>query len=245
MKDIEFYSKELEIKLDKDQLQKFADYEKILLWHNKVTNLTRITESSEIALKHFADSLAVIPFINKYLPKDGKGQNEFQLIDVGTGAGFPGIPIKIALPWINVTLLDSLNKRISFLDNVIAELKLNGIKTIHSRAEDAGRIESFRDSFDVVIARAVASLPLLVEYCLPLVRPGGIFLGMKSDCEQEVSQSKYAIDLLGGKIEEVCEYTLNNGQLYRTIVVIRKLKSTPKEYPRKAGKASTKPLIKE
>jgi 16S rRNA (guanine527-N7)-methyltransferase len=230
---------EMGISLSAEQLEKFSEFESILLEYNEKMNLTRITEHSEIAVKHFADSAAVIPFLKKHLSEDLK----IQAADVGTGAGFPGIPLKIMLPQLNMTLLDSLKKRISFLDEVIERLGMDAIKTKHIRAEDAGKAPELRESFDLVIARAVARMPVLSEYCLPLVKTGGILAAMKAGCGDELDESKFAIQLLGGRIEEVYEYGINNNEISRTLILVRKISDTPKTYPRKAGKAMAEPLM--
>lgn len=231
--------KGMEMAVSDEQLEKFSEFESILLKYNEKMNLTRITEHSQIMVKHFADSVAVIPFLKKHLPEDLK----IQAADVGTGAGFPGIPLKIMLPQLDMTLLDSLKKRISFLDDVIEKLDLHGIKTKHIRAEDAGKDPKLRGSFDLVIARAVARMPVLSEYCLPLVKTGGIFAAMKAECGDELEDSKFAIQLLGGRIEEVYEYGINNNEISRTLILVRKISDTPKAYPRKAGKALEGPLM--
>jgi 16S rRNA (guanine527-N7)-methyltransferase len=209
------------------------EYKRILLDWNEKMNLTAIQDDKEVILKHFVDSLSIVPFLHGIS----------SLVDVGTGAGFPGIPLKIAIPGLDVTLLDSLEKRIGFLDTVISELSLKGITAVHMRAEDAGVSPRFRDKFDAATARAVASLPVLLEYCLPLVRTGGIFIAMKGSSAEEVSISGKALDILGGKIEEVKEFTLPDTDIKRCIIIVRKLRQSPTKYPRKAGKPSKEPLV--
>lgn len=219
--------------LDENMIRSLFDYKRMLLEWNEKMNLTAIEDDKEIIIKHFVDSLSIIPFLK------GIGS----VADVGTGAGFPGIPLKIAEPGLNVVLLDSLEKRIGFLDAVISELHLNGITAVHMRAEDAGVSPKFREKFDAATARAVASLPVLLEYCLPLVKTGGIFIAMKGSSSEEVSISGKALDVLGGKIEEVKEFTLPETDIKRSIIVVRKLRQSPTKYPRKAGKPSKEPLI--
>lgn len=215
------------------QQERFYDYMNILLdWNNKI-NLTAITEPNEIILKHFVDSITILKEI-----KDNS-----KIVDVGTGAGFPGIPLKIANETFEITLLDSLNKRINFLNEVINKLELKNINSIHSRVEEAGQNKQYREKFDVATSRAVAPLNILVEYMLPLVKVGGICICMKgSDIEEELENSKKAIDILGGKIEKVEKFTLANTDMKRNIIIIRKIKETPSKYPRKAGTPSREPL---
>jgi 16S rRNA (guanine527-N7)-methyltransferase len=186
----------------------------------------------DFIIKHLVDSLSIMPFL-----KDGQS-----LIDLGTGAGFPGLPLKIAKPSLKIVLLDSLEKRIGFLNAVITELQLTGIRTVHSRAEDAGTAAEFREKSDVAVARAVASLPVLLEYCLPLVNTGGIFIAMKAVSEETGTSGK-ALDILGGRIEEIKDFILPGSDMKRSIIIVRKLRQTPTKYPRKAGKPSKEPLI--
>ena len=222
---IEEFSKELinksnmiEVNLNEDQASKFYSYMNLLVEWNEKMNLTAITEPNEVILKHFVDSLT----ISKYIDKGAS------LIDVGTGAGFPGIPLSIANE-VNVTLLDSLNKRINFLNEVIKELDLENIEAIHSRAEDFGSKE--REKYDIATSRAVASLNVLVEYLLPLVKVGGKCICMKGPhIEEEIENAKKAIKILGGELK-------------RTIIIIKKLKETPAKYPRKAGLPSKEPIM--
>lgn len=221
------------IRLDDPAAAAFMEYKRILLEWNEKVNLTAIVEDREVITKHFVDSLSIAPFL--------KGVNN--IIDVGTGAGFPGVPLKIALPSLEVVLLDSLEKRVSFLNTVISSLQLKGITAVHSRAEDAGLSPKHREKFDAAAARAVAALPVLLEYCLPFVKPGGIFIAMKGSNTGEVAESKRALDILGGKIEEVKEFTLPDSDMDRNIIIVRKFRQTPAKYPRKAGKPTKEPLI--
>lgn len=220
--------------LEAGRISKLMRYKELLLEWNARMNLTAIEEDRDVIVKHFIDSFSILPFL--------KNSGE-SLVDVGTGAGFPGIPVKIACDATRVLLLDSLDKRIGFLKTAIGELALEGIDTVHCRAEEAGTDPKYRESFDISTARAVASLPVLLEYCLPLVKPGGIFIAMKGSSTEELEASKRAMDLLGGGLEEVRELTLPFSDIKRNVIVIRKLRQTPTKYPRKPGKPSKEPLI--
>ncbi len=224
---------EFGMSLDDKMVSDLFEYKRILLEWNEKMNLTAIIEDKEFILKHFVDSLSILPYI--------KGINN--LIDVGTGAGFPGIPLKIALPKIHVVLLDSLEKRVGFLNTVIDALELKGISAVHMRAEDAGTASKYRESFDAAAARAVASMPVLLEYCLPLVKTGGIFVAMKGSNSEEISASKMALEVLGGEIEEVKDFNLPGSDIKRKVIIVRKLRQSPTKYPRKAGKPSKEPLV--
>lgn len=225
----------LDIVLDQEQIDQFDEYYEILVEWNKVMNLTGITEYQEVVEKHFLDSLSIV----KVMDMD---QAE-RVIDVGTGAGFPGIPLKIAFPKLDIVLLDSLNKRIRFLDHVIEELGLEGIRTIHGRAEDFARDGKYRERFDLCVSRAVANLSSLSEYCLPYVKVGGRFVSYKSgDIEEEVNDASKAIALLGGKKERIEKFQLPDTDIQRSFVVIGKTKNTQKRYPRKAGMPTKEPL---
>ncbi len=225
----------LDIILDQEQINQFDEYYEILVEWNKVMNLTGITEYQEVVEKHFLDSLSIV----KVMDMD---QVE-RVIDIGTGAGFPGIPLKIAFPKLDIVLLDSLNKRIRFLDHVIEELGLEGIRTIHGRAEDFARDGKYRERFDLCVSRAVANLSSLSEYCLPYVKVGGRFVSYKSgDIEEEVNDASKAIALLGGKKERIEKFQLPDTDIQRSFVVIGKTKNTQKRYPRKAGMPTKEPL---
>ncbi len=225
--------KKIGLEINNSQAEKFDIYYKTLIEWNEKINLTRITEPDEVALKHFADSLTVLKYFD--IPKGAS------LIDVGTGAGFPGIPIKIYRNDINLTLLDSLNKRLNFLKEVSNKLGLD-VNTLHSRAEEAGKNKNEREKYDVATSRAVARLNTLSEYCLPLVKVGGFFIAMKGpELSEELQEAENAIKILGGKIKSVNEFTLDTAG-DRTIVVIEKVKPTPDKYPRQGVKIKNKPL---
>ena len=225
--------KELDIKLSENQLKQFYKYMNILIEWNKFINLTNITEPIEIIQKHFVDSLTILKYI--------KGTDT--VIDVGTGAGFPGIPIKIAFPKTKIVLLDSLNKRIKFLNEVINKLELKNVKVIHGRAEDLAHNEEHREKYDIAIARAVAPLNVLSEYLIPFVKINGNSICMKgSKGKEEAKIGEKAIKILGGNIEEIKEFILPNTSIERTVIQIRKKQYTDKKYPRKAGTPSKEPL---
>lgn len=221
------------IELKDSQLNAFETYYDMLIDRNKVMNLTAITEFDEVMDKHFLDST--------YLFRSIELKADYKLIDIGTGAGFPGIPLKIVFPELKITLLDSLNKRVGFLNDVIDELNLNDIEAIHGRAEDIARDKAYRASYDIAVSRAVANLSTLSEYCLPFVKIGGKFVSYKSgDCADEVDNAKAAIHLLGGKINKIDEFSYSNNS--RSFIVIDKVMNTSNKYPRKAGLPSKKPL---
>ena len=221
------------IELTDSQLNAFETYYDMLIDRNKVMNLTAITEFDEVMDKHFLDSV--------YLFRSIKLEADYKLIDIGTGAGFPGIPLKIVFPELKITVLDSLNKRVGFLNDLIEELNLNNIEAIHGRAEDIARDKAYRASYDIAVSRAVANLSTLSEYCLPFVKIGGKFVSYKSgDCADEVDNAKAAIHLLGGKINKIDEFSYSNNS--RSFIVIDKVMNTSNKYPRKAGLPSKKPL---
>lgn len=221
------------LELSSKQVEQFNKYYEMLIETNKVMNLTAITEPEEVAVKHMVDSL---------LAFDTSFKNK-TLADVGTGAGFPGIPLKIYCPSLKVTLIDSLGKRLKFLENVISELGLTDITCEHARAEDAGKNKKFREKYDIVTARAVARLSVLSEYCLPLVKPGGMFIALKgSKYAEEISEGEQALKILGGKLISSDEVKLPGLDDGRAIVKIKKIKPTPAAYPRKAGTPDKQPL---
>lgn len=226
---------DLGITLSKNQIEQFLRYFELLVEWNEKINLTAITEYGDVLKKHFVDSLSLIKALDP--------AKELKLIDVGTGAGFPGLALKIAFPNLKVTLLDSLNKRILFLDEVISQLGLSGVETIHGRAEDFAGKPEYREAYDLCVSRAVANLSTLSEYCLPFVKVGGSFVAYKSEkIEEELGQAQKAISILGGALKKQAEFTLPSSDVYRNLVVIEKEKSTPKKYPRKAGMPSKEPL---
>lgn len=231
-KELKEKSKLINIELKDNQIEKFYNYMNLLLEWNEKINLTAITEPKEVILKHFVDSATIIKYI----------ENDMQIVDVGTGAGFPGIPLNIINNKANYLLVDSLNKRVNFLNEVINNLELKNINTVHSRIEDFGKDN--KECFDIATSRAVASLNVLLEYLLPLVKVGGICICMKgSNTKEEIENSKKALEILGGSIEKIEDITLPNSDIRRNIIIVRKIKNTPNKYPRKAGIPSKEPLI--
>lgn len=223
------------IELNDTQVQQFIKYYEILVEWNSFMNLTGITEYEEVIQKHFVDSLALCKAIDV--------NSVSSLIDIGTGAGFPGIPLKIAYPHLKITLLDSLQKRIKFLNEVVAQLGLEDVETIHGRAEDFAKPSMKRESYDVCVSRAVANLASLSEYCLPYVSLNGYFVPYKSGkIDEELEESKKAVFLLGGKIEEEVKFDLPDSDISRSLIKIKKVASTPKKYPRKSGLATKEPI---
>lgn len=227
-------AKEYSISLSSMQIDKFSQYARLLAEWNEKINLTAITDPEGIVIKHFLDSLSIAQFI----PDETK-----TLIDVGTGAGFPGIPLKIVKENLKVTLLDSLDKRVRFLNEISNNLILKDIVSVHGRAEDFGVDKKYRERFDFVTARAVANLPVLLEYCLPFVNIGGMFIAMKGpDAKKELKESHKALDILGGEIEDVKFFTLPNSDIERYVILIKKCRHTPTNYPRKSGKPTKQPI---
>lgn len=223
------------IDLNDFQLNQFRHYYEMLVEKNKVMNLTAITERAEVIDKHFVDSLALV--------KTGVDLTDQKILDLGTGAGFPGIPLKIAFPNLRITLLDSLNKRVRFLNEVIDALELKDINAIHGRAEDFAKQKEYREQFDYVVSRAVANLSVLSEYCVPYVKGKGYFLPYKSgNIKEELDQSKKAIQVFGGLVEDIISFEIPDTGLSRTILKIRKEKLTPKRFPRKAGLPAKEPI---
>lgn len=223
--------------LENSQINQFYQYYELLDEWNKVMNLTAITDQNEVITKHFVDSLALVNAMGEISTK------EYKIIDIGTGAGFPGIPLKIAFPQLKITLMDSLNKRIKFLNEVIEQLGLKEITAVHSRAEDLGRDKDYREKYDLSVSRAVANLSTLSEYCMPFVKPGGFFISYKSGkIEEELSSAKHAIFLLGGKVNRIESFTLDGAEAERTLIKIEKVSEISKRYPRKAGVPGKEPL---
>ena len=225
------------VTLSEKQMGQFFQYYEMLIQWNEVMNLTAITEMDQVVTKHFVDSMSLVKAVSEL------GSKEIRIMDLGTGAGFPGIPLKIAFPNLKLTLLDSLNKRVKFLNEVIGTLGLEKVEAVHGRAEDFGRNPEYRGQFDLCVSRAVANLATLSEYCMPFVKVGGAFIPYKSGkVEEELNQARGAVKLLGGKIENTVSFELPKTEGERTLVVIRKVESTAKKYPRKAGMPGKEPL---
>ncbi len=223
------------ITLNEEQICQFQTYYELLVEWNSFMNLTAITEFDEVMLKHFVDSLA----LGKALPTEQISR----MIDVGTGAGFPGIPLKIVYPHLDVVLMDSLNKRVKFLNEVIERLGLSGITAVHGRAEDLARKPEYREQFDLSVSRAVANLASLSEYCLPFTKVGGYFVPYKSgQIEEELEAGKKAVSVLGGSVKKVVKFQLPNSDMDRSLIVIEKVRETGKKYPRKAGLPGKEPI---
>lgn len=229
--------KEWNIVLDEKKLGQFDKYYELLVEKNKVMNLTAITDYEEVVTKHFLDSLA----LSQVMPLSDK---KLKTLDMGTGAGFPGIPLKIAFPELEITLMDSLNKRIVFLREVIEELGLTGITAVHERAEEAAAKPEYREKFDLCVSRAVARLVSLSEFCIPFVKQGGYFVPYKSGkVSEELQEAEFAVSELGGSFEKECLLALPNSDIERTLVVVEKIKQTQKKYPRGGGKPLKQPLL--
>ncbi len=245
---LEFFYKDLEqlhIELSDEQVNQFIKYYELLIEWNSFMNLTAITDFDEVFKKHFTDSLSLIKgetYISEICDKNLR-KDEISILDVGTGAGFPGIPLKIAFPNLKITLLDSLNKRVKFLNEVIEQLGLKNINAVHGRAEDFAKNKEFRDSFDICVSRAVANMSTLSEYCIPFVKVDGLFIPYKSEkITEELANANNALHILGGKVVDQIDYNLPDSDYYRNLVIVKKEKETPKKYPRKAGLPSKEPL---
>ena len=227
--------KELGITLDENQKKQFTDFYEYLVEKNKVMNLTGITEFQEVLIKHFLDSLACVKAVDMSRIK--------RIMDIGTGAGFPGVPLTIAFPHLEACLLDSLKKRVNFLEETFQMLKLENITAIHGRAEEYAKNKQYRETYDLCVSRAVSNLATLSEYCLPYVKTGGYFISYKSGTvQEEVEQAQKAVKILGGKIQDVVYFQLPDSEIQRSLVVIEKIKATPGRYPRKAGTPLKEPL---
>ena len=226
-------SKKSGIELSENELEKFQKYYELMIETNKVMNLTSSTEKNEAANKHFLDSI----ILKKYISLSGN------IIDVGTGAGFPGIPLSIILPDADFTLMDSLNKRIKFLDEVIEECNIKNVQTVHSRAEDLSKNINYREKYDYCVSRAVANMSVLLELCIPFVKIGGKFISYKSGtAEEEIEESESAQKILGCRLLDIIEFELSGTDIKRKFVIFEKVKGTPKKYPRQAGKPKKEPL---
>jgi len=233
--------KEFGLSPTEDQCDEFLRYYEMMVEWNKVMNLTTVTEYRDAVRKHFADSLAAA--VTKPFMEINGNKQAPSVIDIGTGAGLPGIPVKIMYPQVDMVLLDSLNKRINFLNAVMKELSLTRIKAVHARAEEYIRQEKVRGTFDICLSRAVANLTVLAEYCMPYVKTGGCFISYKSGTiDEECRNAEKAIRVLGGKIEKIERFTLPDYDEARTLIVIRKIKETPSGYPRKAGIPAKSPI---
>lgn len=249
MNKIKEFVNDIGLEISDKQLEQFNMYYEMLVEKNKVMNLTAITEKDEVVIKHFIDSIALAKYYDF--------SKNIKLIDVGTGAGFPGLPLKILFPNIKVTLFDSLNKRILFLNEVIEKLELDNIEAVHGRAEEGARNAKMREGYDLVVSRAVANMAVLSEYCLPFVKVGGYFIPYKTaSIDEELNSGKKAINILGGKCEKVNKLcitldgfinedisSIDDNNLGRSFIFIKKEKNTPKAYPRKAGTANKQPLL--
>ena len=216
-----------------EQTEQFFEYMNLLIEWNEKMNLTAITDPEEIILKHFIDSITILKEL----------EDDSTVVDVGTGAGFPGIPLSIMNPTLKITLVDSLNKRLIFLQEVVNKLNLKNVEIVHARAEEFGQNKKYRECFDVSTSRAVANLSTLSEYLIPLVKVNGKVISMKaSEAREEINEAKKAIEILGGTIEKIDEFNLPQSDIGRTVIIIRKNKQTPNKYPRKPGTPSKEPI---
>lgn len=229
------YAEKFKINIDEEKLDKFKKYKALIKEWNEKINLTAITDEDDIIKKHFIDSISVL--------ESNVIKNGMEIIDIGTGAGFPGIPLKIILPDSKILLVDSLNKRVNFLNEVIRMLELHGIEAIHGRAEEVAKKPEYREKFNIVVSRAVANMTVLSEYCIPFAKIGGYFIAMKGpSSENEIEESKHAISILGGKIKNVVETRMLQSDMNHRLVIVEKVKSTMNKYPRNYGQIEKKPL---
>lgn len=226
------FAEKINISLNEKQVDKFFLYKDLLKEWNEKINLTAITDDEEILIKHFIDSLTIEKHIDE----------SRSIIDVGTGAGFPGIPVKIVRDDIKLTLLDSLNKRILFLQEVLKQNNIENAVCIHGRAEDLGKDSKYREQYDIATARAVANMSTLLELCLPFVKVGGKFICMKGNNVEELEEAKKALEVLGGEVEKIEKFTIPDTDIERNIIIVKKVKETPKQYPRKAGTPAKQPI---
>ena len=223
----------LDVRFFMEQTEQFFEYMNLLIEWNEKMNLTAITDPEEIILKHFIDSITILKEL----------EDDSTVVDVGTGAGFPGIPLSIMNPTLKITLVDSLNKRLIFLQEVVNKLNLKNVEIVHARAEEFGQNKKYREYFDVSTSRAVANLSTLSEYLIPLVKVKGKVISMKaSEAREEINEAKKAIEILGGTIEKIDEFNLPQSDIGRTVIIIRKNKQTPNKYPRKPGTPSKEPI---
>lgn len=244
---LEKYCAEKGIKYTNETAEKFGRFCDLLIEKNKVMNLTAITDPEEIEIKHFIDSLSSYEAIKSIYGNSSDigdtGRNQFRIIDIGTGAGFPGIPLSIVMPELSFVLADSLNKRINFVDEVIKDIKISNVETITARAEEIGQ-STLRESIEICVSRAVADMTVLLEYCLPLVKVGGSVILYKSgDYKEELERARYAIDILGGELKDTREFILPYTDQNRSLIIINKRNAAPTKYPRRAGKPSKSPLF--
>lgn len=232
--------KDLNIELTQKQLEQFDQFYDTMVRWNKVMNLTTIKGHEEVVEKHFIDSLSIVKILDKDILE---GKESIKIMDLGTGAGFPGIPLKIVFPEIEIVLLDSMNKKVKFINEVIEQLGLTKITAIHGRAEDYAKQPVYREQFDLCVSRAVANLATLTEYCMPFVKVGGLFISYKSgNVEEELEKSIHAIHQLSGELKEVTKFQLPGSDISRSFVQVKKTQKTPKKYPRKAGLPGKEPL---